>query len=200
VAESWGNALLNQRHQVSQMAECQINGPERLLSFLSIALCIMRSPVVKPPPAHHYTVWENIGYSLLTLAAACAILCYWIGFRVEAQCLVIGKTTGKPCENYGKVILGCPRHHRWKKPVAWIRYLGAANRLDPWLLRLHIRPPSFAPIPTPIAQRSPTTTQGAVAPATPDSKMTREARLAVWGLGLAFIQTATGIITLVAAR
>lgn len=170
--------------------------PERLFNILAVAPYSIRPLATNPPPLHHYTVWQNIGYSLLSLAVICAILFYWIGFRVEAKCLVLGKTTKRPCEKFGKVILGCPQYHRWKKPVAWIRYLGAAKRLDPWLLRLHITPPSFAPMPTPAVERPPTTKQGAAELPVPNSRMTREARIAAWGLFLAIIQTGTGILSL----
>lgn len=148
---------------------------------------------VDPSPAYHYTAWDYAGSFLLLSGAVFAYLCYRIGFKVKAKCMVIGSTTQRACKKDGKVILGC-HHHRWQKPVAWIRRLGAAARLDPWLYRLHITPPSFAPMTAPVQQ----TLAAGPAESAPsfDSKMTRDAWIAVWSLILALIQAVTGIVAL----
>jgi len=147
---------------------------------------------------HHYTAWENIGYGLLTLAIISLVLCYRLGFKVKAKCLVIGSTTRKPCPNDGTVILGCRQHHRWKKPVAWVRHMGAASWLDPWLYRLHIGPPSFAPMPMP-AVAAPVAETPSTPLATPGPRMALEARIAAWALVVGIIQAGTGVIALVIA-
>lgn len=154
----------------------------------------IRLLAIDSPPVHHYTTLDYIGGSLILLALVSAFVVYRAGFKVKAKCLVIGRTTRTPCKNGGSVILGC-RHHRWQKPVAWIRHLGADNRLDPWLYRLHIVPPSFAPMPVPVVQRAPTAAEEA-SPLTPDPKMTREVRIAIWSLFVGIIQAVTGIMAL----
>jgi hypothetical protein len=154
-------------------------------------------------PVQQNTVWENIGLILLLLACACGYVCYRLGFKVKAKCLVIGKTTKRPCPNDSKVILGCDKHHKWKKPWAWLRHLGAAPLLDPWFYRLHVVPPSFAPMPMPVVPAP--SASGASSPAQPESlapgtRMTREVRIALWALVFAIIQASTGIIALVIGK
>jgi hypothetical protein len=151
---------------------------------------------VDPQPVRHYTVWENIGYGFLLSGIIFLVLCYWLGFKIKAKCLVIGSTTKKPCPNDGTVVLGCRRHHRWKKPVAWVRHMGAASWLDPWLYRLNIVPPSFAPMPMP-AVAAPTAEAPSAPPGTPGSRMTLEAKIAVCSLVFGIIQAGTGVIALV---
>ncbi|WP_212987248.1 hypothetical protein [Actinoplanes auranticolor] len=160
----------------------------------------MRLLAVEPSPVHEYTVWDNIGYSLLLLAFLTAWLCYWVGFKVKAKCLVVDESTQKPCTEDARVILGCEELHKWKKPWAWLRHLGAASWLDRWCNRLHIVPPSFAPMPMPRVATAPASFPAAPQPQTPGTKMTREARIAVWALIFAIIQAGTGIIALVASQ
>lgn len=146
---------------------------------------------------HDYTVWENIGYSLLLSSFIFVGLGYWLGFKVTAKCLVIGGSTGRPCLNNAKVVLGCHKHRR-TKAVAWVRHLGAAKWLDPLLYRFHIVPPSFAPMPIPVVQSS-SAAPPATPPTRPSTRMTLEARLAMWSLTFGIIQAGTGIIALVIA-
>jgi hypothetical protein len=81
-------------------------------------------------PVPHNTIWENVGLVLLLTGAALIYLCYRFAFKIKAKCLVIGSTTNALCPLDGSVVLGCKRHHRWRKPVAWIRHLGGAKWLD----------------------------------------------------------------------
>ncbi|MFD6664643.1 hypothetical protein ACFWDK_20030 [Micromonospora chalcea] len=148
-----------------------------------------------PTPAHQPSFWENVGGLLLLSAIAFLSACYWFGFKVNAKCLVIAKTTQKPCMKDGKVLVGC-RHHKWKKTVAWIRHMGASRSLDPWFYRLHMVPPSFAPMPMPaVVPASPAQVSGA-APEVPGRRMTREARFAMWSLIFGILQAGTGIVAL----
>jgi len=151
---------------------------------------------VDPQPVHHYTAGESIGLWLLILTSIPLYLCYHLGFKIKAKCLVIGSTTKKPCQNDGTVVLGCRLHHRWKKPVAWVRHMGAASWLDPWLYRLHIVPPSFAPMPIPTVA-TPITEAPSTPLVTPGSRMKLEARIAAWALVFGIIQAGTGVIALV---
>ncbi|MBM0232492.1 hypothetical protein JNW91_11815 [Micromonospora sp. STR1_7] len=121
-------------------------------------------------------------------------VCYYFGFRINAKCLVLTKTTRKPCARDGKVLVGC-RQHKRQKTVAWIRAMGAANWLDPWFYRLHIVPPSFASLPTspaPVAHQ--VTSPAAVE--TPGRRITVEARIALWALAFSVLQAFTALIAL----
>jgi hypothetical protein len=156
------------------------------------------------PPAHHYTAWEDLGYALLLSGIAFLVLCYWFAFKIKAKCMVIGSTTNEPCDLNATVVLGCKRHHRRLKPVAWIRHLGAARWLDPWLYRFHIVPPSFAPMPKPVARPAPagtvltiTATTVAQVPAQAGG-MSTELQVAIWSLAVGVIQAVTGLIALAA--
>ncbi len=162
------------------------------------------------PPAHHYSAWENLGYAFLLSGVAFLFLFYWFGFKIKAKCMVIGSSTRRPCKNDATVVLGCKRRHRLHKPVAWIRHLGAARWLDPWLYRVHIVPPSFTPVKVPLPPLSvaPTSSRGAVAVmARPEvsevdplrTGMSAELKIAVWSLVFAVIQAGTGVIALVLA-
>jgi hypothetical protein len=143
-----------------------------------------------------YTFWENVAGVLTLSALLCLGLFYLVGFKLRAKCLVIGKTTKKPCPRDGSVVLGCRQAHKWKKPVAWIRHMGAARWLDPWLYRLHIVPPSFAPMPMPTVEA----VAAGAAPSSPlevpGSRMTMEAKVAIWSLIFAIIQTFLAAISL----
>jgi hypothetical protein len=152
---------------------------------------------VDAQPAHHYTLWENIGYSLFFLALISFVLAYWLLFKVKAKCLVIGRTTKRRCDRDATVVLGCRQHHKWKKPVAWIRHLGAARWLDPWLYRLHIEPPSFAPMPTPAVRAAPAGVAPKPSSGTPASGMTMEAKIGLWALAVGIVQAGTAIIALI---
>ena len=153
---------------------------------------------VDPQPVQHYTVWEHLGYGLLLSGIGCLYLCYRLGFKVKAHCLVVGSASKKPCPKKGTVVLGC-QHHKWKKPIAWLRHLGAAAWLDPWLYRLHVVPPSFAPMPMPTVQAGSAGAAPSENLARPGSRMTLEVRIAMWALVFAIIQASTGVIALVIA-
>ncbi|WP_328341256.1 hypothetical protein [Micromonospora sp. NBC_00421] len=107
-----------------------------------------------PEPVGQPTFWENVVCILFWSAALFLYVCYYFGFRIEAKCLVITKTTRKPCAKDGKILVGCQRHKR-QKLVAWVRHMGAAKWIDPWLYRLHMVPPSFAPLPRSTRRRQP---------------------------------------------
>jgi hypothetical protein len=153
------------------------------------------------PPAHPYTGWENLGYALLLSGALFLYACFWIGFRMKAKCLVVGSTTNRPCDRDAKVVLGCYQH-KMQKPVAWIRHLGAASWLDPWLYRLHKVPYSFTPMPMPVI---PATLGGTLLAVNPTSAtsvragMSTELKVASWSLFFGIIQALSGIISLVIA-
>jgi hypothetical protein len=154
------------------------------------------------PSAHHYTAWENLGYVLLVSGALFIYVCYWIGFRMKAKCLVIGSTTNRPCDRDAKVVLGCWQHKK-QKPVAWIRHLGAASWLDPWLYWLHKVPYSFTPMPMPVVRAVPvgsllTATAASPAPVRA-RRMSLELKLASWSLAFGIVQAVSGIISLVIA-
>ena len=91
---------------------------------------------------------------------------------------------------YGTKALGSPE--------AGVRHMGAASRLDPCLYRLHIVPPSFAPMPMP-AVAAPVAEAPGTPLATPGPRMALEARIAVWALIFGIIQAGTGVIALVIA-
>lgn len=151
------------------------------------------------PPAPHYTAWENLGYSLLVLGAVSLYVCYRFAFKTKAKCMVVGTTTRRPCKRDASVLLGC-QDHRWRKPVAWLRHVGGANWLDPWLNRFHIVPPSFTPVATPVAHTAPPgNTLTVTAPPqaeTRNAKMSRDFKVACWSLGFSIVQAATGVIAL----
>jgi hypothetical protein len=150
------------------------------------------------PAAHHYTAWENLGYALLLFGAVCLFVCYRFAFKIKAKCMVIGNTTKRPCKRDASVVLGC-QDHRWDKPVAWFRHLGAASWLDPWLNRFHIVPPSFAPVPMPVVETAPAgnlLTVMAVAPVAQSNRMSRDLKVACWSLVCGIVQATTGIIAL----
>jgi hypothetical protein len=151
------------------------------------------------PVAHHYTAWEHLGYALLVSGALFLIACYWVGFRMKAKCLVVGSTTNRPCDRDGNVVLGCWQH-RWQKPVAWIRHLGAARWLDPWLYRLHKVPYSFMPMPMPVIKAGRAgnllTVAALAQPPAQSGRMSKELKVASWSLVCAVVQAATGIVTL----
>lgn len=140
-------------------------------------------------------MWENVVCILFWSAVLFLYVCYYFGFRIEAKCLVITKTTRKPCAKDGKILVGCRRHQR-QKLVAWVRHLGAANWIDPWLYRLHIVPPSFAPLPIHPAQATARSVASPVATATPGRRMTIEARIALWALAFAILQAITALVAL----
>ncbi|MFC7547182.1 hypothetical protein [Plantactinospora sp. GCM10030261] len=146
-------------------------------------------------PVREPTFWENVGCIMLCSAALFLFICYWFGFKLEAKCLVIGKRTGKPCMKNGKVVVGC-QVHKWQKLVAWIRHLGAASWLDRLLYRLHVVPPSFAPLPVPSVHLPPDEAIPRSTPVAPGRKMTLEARIALWALAVGSIQTVVAIIAL----
>lgn len=156
----------------------------------------MPNLVAATEPVRDPTFWENVGCIMLCSAALFLFICYWFGFKLEARCLVIGKRTGKPCMRNGKVVVGC-QVHKWQKLVAWIRHLGAASWLDRALYRLHVVPPSFAPLPVPSVSLPPgeEATRGST-PIAPGRKMTVEARIAFWALAVGSIQTVVAIIAL----
>ncbi|MFI6162932.1 hypothetical protein ACIA59_23650 [Micromonospora haikouensis] len=141
------------------------------------------------------TFWENVVCILFFSAVGLLYVCYYFGFRIDAKCLVLTKTTRKPCARDGKILIGCQQHKR-QKVVAWIRHMGAASWLDPLLYRLHIVPPSFASLPIPPARA---TAQSVTSPGvteTPGRRMTIEARIALWALAFAIVQAITAIVAL----
>ncbi|WP_091082564.1 hypothetical protein [Micromonospora nigra] len=148
-----------------------------------------------PEPVAQPTFWENVVCILFFSSIGVLYVCYYFGFRIDAKCLVITKTTRRPCMKDGKVLVGCPKHKR-QKTVAWVRHLGAASWLDPWLHRLHIVPPSFAPVPSP---PTPPAVQGVASPVvtqTPGRRMALEARIALWALGFGVLQAVTALVAL----
>ncbi|MEV5768959.1 hypothetical protein AB0L34_30990 [Micromonospora sp. NPDC052213] len=147
-------------------------------------------------PAHQPTFWENVVCVLFWSTALFLYICYYFGFRIDAKCLVLGRTTKKPCMNDGKVIVGC-RLHKRQKIVAWVRHMGAARWLDPWLHRLHIVPPSFAQLPIHVAQATPQSVASPLATSVPGKRMTVEARIALWALAFGILQAITAVVALV---
>ena len=154
--------------------------------------------LLAPAPAAQYTAWDYVGSALLFTAAACFYLCYRLGFKIEAECRIIPKNGYKPCTTAARVVLGCDEH-RWAKPVAWIRHMGAASRLDPFLYRLHITPPRFEPLVIPPAPPGPSVKSAdGVAPTKP-LKAPLEVRVAIWSLVFAIVQAACGVVALIIA-
>ncbi|MCZ7373281.1 hypothetical protein [Micromonospora sp. WMMC250] len=148
-----------------------------------------------PEPVAQPTFWENLVCILFCSAALFLYVCYYFGFKIDAQCLVLTKTTRKPCTKDGKILVGC-RQHKRQKLVAWVRHLGAAGWLDPWLYRLHIVPPAFAPPPLQPAPAVAHSVAPLVVPETPSKRMTFEARIALCALTLAVLQTITALLAL----
>ncbi|MFV2103175.1 hypothetical protein [Micromonospora sp. LOL_024] len=146
-------------------------------------------------PAAQPTFWDNVVCILFCSAGLFLYVCYYFGFRINAKCLVLAKTTRKPCTKDGKILVGCQQHGR-QKIVAWVRHLGAASWLDPWLYRLHIVPPSFAPLPLHPAQAAAPSVALPVASETPGKRMTLEARIALCALALTVLQAITALLAL----
>lgn len=148
-----------------------------------------------PEPVAQPTFWENVGGFLFLSAVALLYVCYYFGFRIDAKCLVLTKTTRKPCARDGKILVGC-RQHKRQKMVAWVRHLGAASWLDPWFYRLHIVPPSFAPLPISPAPAAAHSVASPAVTETPSRRMTVEARIALWALAFGVLQAFTALVAL----
>ncbi|MDG4760512.1 hypothetical protein [Micromonospora sp. WMMD710] len=146
-------------------------------------------PVAQP------TFWDNVACIMFGSASLLLYLCYYFGFSINAQCLVLTKTTRKPRTKDGKILVSCRQHGR-QKVVAWVRHLGAASWLDPWLHRLHIVLPSFAPLPLYPAQATAPSVAPPVTSETPGKRMTLEARIALCALTLGVLQTITALLAL----
>ncbi len=146
-------------------------------------------------PVPQSTFWENVVCILFWSAILFLYVCYYFGFRIDAKCLVVTKTTRKPCTKDGKILVGC-RQHKRQKLVAWVRHMGAASWLDPWLYRMHIVPPSFAPLPMHPAQATAQSVAPPMVTETPGRRMTLEARIALWALAFGILQAITALVAL----
>ncbi|MEV4387911.1 hypothetical protein AB0J68_19710 [Micromonospora sp. NPDC049580] len=150
-----------------------------------------------PGPAAQPTFWENVVCLLFVSSVGLLYVCYYFGFRINAKCLVLTKSTRKPCARDGKILVGC-RQHKRQKTVAWIRHMGAASWLDPWFYRMHIIPPSFASLPSAPAP-APAVAHQVTSPVvaeTPGRRLTVEARIALWALAFSVLQAFTALVAL----